>query len=146
MIDMSRIYQEIELEYSKEKVFNLINQIEEYPEFVPGCKGARVLSRDGNIVEAELLISKGGYSESLVTRNTSYSYDCIKIELLRGPLKSLSGGWDLKYVQQNKTKIILDLNMIVKGNFLDIIISNVIEKLMHDMVEAFVTRARLVYG
>ncbi len=143
---MARIYQEIELEYSKKDVFKLINEIEKYPEFVPGCRGARMLAQKDNIIEAELLISKSGYTESLVTRNTHYPYDSIKIELVRGPIKNLSGGWNLTYIQEDRTKVILDLDIVLKGNFLDIVFANIIESMMSDMVRSFVGRARVVYG
>ena len=50
-------------------MYDIVTDIEAYPEFLPWCTGSRIISRVGNIVEAELLIAKGGFKNSFATRN-----------------------------------------------------------------------------
>ena len=51
------------------RMFQLINDVEKYPEFVPGCTAARVVSRKGNEMVASLNIKRGPLHAEFTTRN-----------------------------------------------------------------------------
>jgi len=74
-------------------MFDLVNDIEKYPEFLHWCTGARIDSRNGNTIEATLDISVLGFQRSFRTRNTLRSPDRIALELVSGPFRRLRGEW-----------------------------------------------------
>ena len=55
------------VKFSANQMFDLVNDIEDYPNFLPWCSGSRIIRRGEGIVEAELLISKGGFKKSFST-------------------------------------------------------------------------------
>ena len=57
------------VKYSAQQMFDLVNDIESYPQFLPWCSGSRIIKRVDDIVEAELQISKGGFKKAFSTRN-----------------------------------------------------------------------------
>ena len=79
--------------YSAEQMFDLVNDIEKYPEFLHWCRGARVDVRQGNTIEATLDIGVLGFQRSFRTRNTLRRPDRISIELVSGPFRRLRGEW-----------------------------------------------------
>ena len=46
------------VKFSAQQMFDLVNNIEAYPQFLPWCSGSRIIKREDDIVEAELLISQ----------------------------------------------------------------------------------------
>ncbi|MGR9052054.1 MAG: type II toxin-antitoxin system RatA family toxin, partial [Gammaproteobacteria bacterium] len=71
--------------FSAQKMYALVDDIEAYPEFLPWCEGSRIIKRHEDIVEAELMIAKGGFKKSFSTRNTLDSGGRITMALLNGP-------------------------------------------------------------
>jgi hypothetical protein len=74
-------------------MFDLVNDIEKYPEFLQWCSGARVDVRQGSTIEATLDIAVLGFQRSFRTRNTLRSPDRISLELVSGPFRRLRGEW-----------------------------------------------------
>lgn len=79
------------LPYTAEQVFQLVDDIEAYPQFMDGCVRAQVLSRDKNCVEARLDLERAGITQSFATRNQLQPPHTIELELLEGPFDSFSG-------------------------------------------------------
>ena len=80
---------------SQQRMFELINDVERYPEFVPGCTAARVLERSAQVVHAELTVGSGLLSATCSTANRLHPFHMIELQLESGPLKSLHGRWTL---------------------------------------------------
>jgi ribosome-associated toxin RatA of RatAB toxin-antitoxin module len=74
-----------------ERMYELINDIGSYPEFVPGCTGAQVLARGAGYLEARLEVGSGPLRTAFTTRNTLEPFHRITMDLVEGPLKSLHG-------------------------------------------------------
>lgn len=91
------------VKHSAEAMFDLVNDVEAYPQFMPGCVEARVISRDGDggdgggesqVVLAELCLSKAGISRRITTRNRLLRPRSITMQLERGDLASLDARWE----------------------------------------------------
>ena len=82
------------VKYSARQMFDLVNDIETYPTFLPWCSGSRIIKRQDDFVEAELMISKGGFNKSFSTRNTIDEGGRITVSLLNGPFSYLEGVWN----------------------------------------------------
>ena len=74
-------------------MFDLVDDIESYTEFLPWCDHSEILSRQGSNVEATLELHKGAVSKTFTTRNSNTRPDSIDIALMGGPFRHLAGGW-----------------------------------------------------
>jgi ribosome-associated toxin RatA of RatAB toxin-antitoxin module len=130
---------------SPEHMFELINDVARYPDFVPGCAAAEVLERGADSLLARLTVGNGALRTTFVTRNRLLAPHAIDMELEEGPLRSLSGKWRLTPVAAGDVvgcRVDLDLTFEVQGGLLGMAMGPMIERVAGSLVDAFVTRAR----
>ena len=131
-----------------ERMLELINDIESYPRFVPGCTSARVLARHPDRIEARLEVGRGPVRTAFTTRNRIESAQRVIMELVEGPFRSLHGTWTLKPVPgPDGTSVLgcrveLDLAFELAGGLASLALGPLIERTASSLVDAFVRRAR----
>ncbi len=126
-------------------MFDLINDVERYPEFVPGCSAAQVLERGADTLRARLTVGSGPLRTSFVTRNRLQVPHAIDMELDEGPLRSLTGRWRLTPVAAGDVtgcRVDLDLTFEVERGLAGLALGPMIERLAGSLVDAFIARAR----
>ncbi|MGZ8187500.1 MAG: type II toxin-antitoxin system RatA family toxin [Methylosarcina sp.] len=134
------------VKFSAQQMFDLVNDIESYPEFLPWCSGSRIIKREDDIVEAELIISKGGFNKTFSTRNTLVRGSRITLSLLNGPFSSLEGTWDFIPLREDASKITLDLKFEMSGKLANLAFGTVFNQICNTMVASFTQRAKDVYA
>jgi ribosome-associated toxin RatA of RatAB toxin-antitoxin module len=134
------------VKFSAQQMFDLVNDIEAYPRFLPWCSGSRILKREGDIVEAELLISKGGFKKSFSTRNIIDEGGRITVSLLEGPFSYLEGTWDFMPLREDASKISLNLEFEMPGLLANLAFGAVFNQICNTMVSSFTQRAKEIYG
>lgn len=134
------------VKFSAQQMFDLVNDIDAYPKFLPWCSGSRIIKREGNIVEAELMISKGGFKKSFSTRNLNEEGRKITVALLEGPFSSLQGVWEFMPLREDASKISLDLEFEMSGKLASLAFGAVFNQICNTMVSSFTARAKEVYG
>ena len=134
------------VKYSAQKMFDLVDNIEAYPEFLPWCSDSRILSRKDDVVEAELIIAKGGFKKSFATRNLLDHGGRITIALLNGPFTHLEGKWDFMPLREDASKISLDLEFEMSGKLASLAFGAVFNQICNTMVASFTERAKEIYG
>ncbi len=130
---------------SPQRMFELINDVERYPAFVPACTAARVLERSPEELHAELTVGAGLLKTTFSTRNRLHPPERIEMRLESGPLKSLNGRWTLTPVAAGSVqgcRVELDLTFEPQGGLAALALAPVIERLASSLVDAFVARAR----
>jgi ribosome-associated toxin RatA of RatAB toxin-antitoxin module len=133
---------------SPQHMFELINDIERYPEFVPGCSGASVLERSPDSLRAKLTVGSGAFRTSFVTRNRLAPHTHIHMTLDEGPFRSLDGVWTLTPVAQPGSdallgcRVELQLRFELKGGIANLALGPAIERMASTLVDAFAARAR----
>ena len=132
--------------YSCKQMFDLVNDIPAYPEFVPGCSGARILDQAEQRIDAELQISKAGIQQRFATRNQLHEPHRIDLQLLSGPFKSLQGAWHFEALDESSCKVILRLDFEFSSRMLQFAFGKVFDEVNKRMVDSFAKRARVVYG
>ena len=125
-----------------EAVYALVADVRSYPLFVPGCAGAEVLEEHDDVVVARLKVQKGPLSTHLATRNRMVPPSAIHMELVEGPLSSLTGTWSLVPVGEAGCRIELRLEYAFANALKAAIFEPLIEATAGAMVQAFVTRAQ----
>lgn len=139
------------LPYSPQQLFALVVDVEKYPEFLPWCRGARVVSReaDGAFL-GELIISFSHLTERYTSRVTSIAPDgtkegTIEVALVSGPFTHLNNHW--RFVPHaDGCEIHLDLDFEFKSKLLDKMLGGMFGRACEKMVGAFTARAEALYG
>jgi len=134
------------VKYSANQMYDIVDDIESYPDFLPWCSGSKILLREGNVVEAELHISKAGFDKSFATRNTNDGHGKLFMTLLDGPFSSLEGIWDFMPLREDASKISLDLEFEMNSKFASLAFGPVFNQICNTMVKSFTDRAKQVYG
>lgn len=132
--------------YSAQQMFELVNAVADYPQFLPGCSSARIISQSEQDMVACLEVSKAGISHSFTTRNIFYPYQRIDMQLVDGPFRHLNGGWEFQPLSEHACKVILKLEFEFSSKLIQFAFGKVFNELTARMVNAFTLRAKQVYG
>lgn len=140
--------------YPAEAMFTLIADVEAYPRFLPGCTASAILSREPGGLVASLSLSKGPFSSRFTTRNTLEPPHRLVMELVEGPFSSLHGEWTVTPLAApgdaasaaRGSRIDLRVRFQFAGTARDLLLGPAFELTCSGLVDAFVERARVVYG
>jgi ribosome-associated toxin RatA of RatAB toxin-antitoxin module len=143
---MAVVHKSVLLAYSAEQMFALVNNIEEYPKFLPWCGGAEVKQRDGDHVVAALNINYHGIKQTFTTENRNNPPHAINMTLVEGPFKHLDGTWEFKSLRSDACKIEFHLHYEFSNRMLEHIIGPVFSMIANSFVDSFSKRAEQVYG
>ncbi|OBT16818.1 ubiquinone-binding protein [Vibrio sp. UCD-FRSSP16_10] len=131
--------------FSAEQMFNLVNDVARYPEFLPGCSGSKVHEADESKMIASVDVSKAGISKTFTTHNVLHSGRVIEMNLVDGPFKQLKGGWFFTPLDESACKIELKLEFEFTSRMVELAFGKVFNELTSNMVNAFTQRAKQVY-
>ncbi|MDO4233024.1 MAG: type II toxin-antitoxin system RatA family toxin [Lautropia sp.] len=132
--------------YSAESMFDLVEQAEHYPDFLPWCGGATVLSRTDTSMVATITISFKGLRQSFTTENVHQRPTSIQLKLRDGPFRHLQGGWTFKPLAADACRIDLQLDYDAGSGLLGKVLGPVFGHIANTMVDAFVKQAEKRYG
>ena len=127
-------------------MFDLVNDIEAYPQFIPNCVGAVVKSQTDDVVEAELTLSKAGMVHRFCTKNTLTRPYKMALTLLSGPFKQFDGVWKFKPIGDNGCEVTFDLTFDFANMLLNMTAGKWMEDLAGQQVAIICQRAQTVYG
>ncbi|MEE9492954.1 MAG: type II toxin-antitoxin system RatA family toxin [Gammaproteobacteria bacterium] len=143
---MTTINKSVLIPYSPTEMFELVNAIEIYPEFLPWCKRTKVLSRDNEEVKAAITLSKSGVEKTFTTSNRIQPGKMIEMKLIEGPFKRLGGFWRFDPLGDEGCKVSLDMEFEFSNRILDRVIGPVFSQIANSLVDSFHKRAVEVYG
>jgi coenzyme Q-binding protein COQ10 len=133
------------LPYTPAEMFDLVADIEKYPEFLPWCVGTRIRSREGSLVVADMIIGYKMFRESFTSRVTLSKPDRIDVEYSDGPFRYLHNHWIFE-PDGKGTCIDFFVDFEFKSRILQAMIGVVSGEAVRIMVNAFERRAETVYG
>ena len=143
---MTSIHRSALVEYSDQQMFDLVNAIEHYPEFMPGCVSATVLSQSSTELIGELCLSKAGISQQFTTRNQLFRPQRIEMNLVEGPFKSFSSQWTFTALTDSACKVALEMEFEFTSGLMDFAMEKLFSSSANHQVDAIVQRAHEVYG
>ncbi|OZG71684.1 ubiquinone-binding protein [Hahella sp. CCB-MM4] len=132
--------------YSAERMYDLVNDVQAYPEFLPWCGRTWVLESHGSEMVARIEVRKGGVVQAFTTRNSLVRPEKIHLSLVEGPFKSLEGIWRFAELDDNACKVILELNFELSKAIAGIALGPIFSQATGTMVDAFCRRAKDIYG
>ncbi len=133
------------LPYTPAQLFDLVAGIERYPEFLPWCKGARILERQGNIITADLIIGYKMFQEKFTSVVTLDPPQAISVSYKSGPLAHLTNEWGFKPAGKG-CELSFHVDFDFRSSLLRSAMEMFFDKALRKMVAAFEARAEELYG
>ncbi len=134
------------VKHSAEKMYRLVDGVEDYPDFLPWCGGSRVIRRTANETVGEIVIARAGFHKTFSTQNHNVPYGRIELKLRDGPFSHLEGVWSFNALREDACKISLDMEFEFSSKLANIAFSKIFEHICSTMIESFCKRADEVYG
>ncbi len=131
--------------YTPEQLFDLVADVGKYPQFLPWCVGARVRTRTETELVADLIIGFGPFRESFTSRVTLERPSHIHVRYENGPFRYLNNHWRFHpHPEGCEVEFFVDFEF--RSRILQAAIGVVFNEAVRLMVNAFLKRARVVYG
>lgn len=131
--------------YRPEQLFDLVADVGKYPQFLPWCVAARVRTRTGDLLNADLTIGFGPFRESFASRVTLQPHERIDVSYERGPFRYLNNHW-IFAPDANGCQVNFFVDFEFRSRILQGAIGVVFHEAVRRMVNAFELRARVIYG
>ncbi|AQS38973.1 oligoketide cyclase/lipid transport protein [Shewanella psychrophila] len=142
---MPQLSRSVLVRFSAMQMYEIVNDVESYKEFLPGCVGGKVLEFDGETMLASVDVSKAGISKTFTTRNQVIPGKSIQLSLENGPFKHLLGEWRFTELTEDACKIDFELSFEFSSSIVELAFGKVFKELMSSMVTAFTGRAKVIY-
>ena len=131
--------------YTPEQMFDLVSNVDAYPDFIPWCTDAHAVPFSENTVDASLVFSTGPLNKTFTTRNTLEAPNAILLHLVDGPFKTLEGAWRFNAMPDG-CEVRLGLSFTYANRLIAGAIGLVFEQAVATMLPCFIQRAKEMYG
>ena len=132
--------------YTQKEMFDLVSDVDSYPDFLPWCCGAETLLHEDDHVDARIEFHVGGIKKSFTTRNRHIDHELIEMQLLDGPFSELEGRWEFVPLGNDGCRIALKLQYDFSSRMVRMVTAPVFGQIANSLVAAFQKRAVEVYG
>src|SRR3569623_2643598 len=132
--------------YSPAEMYALVDDVAVYPQFLPWCKNARVLSRNDDEVRASLALARGGFEKSFTTCNRLQKNKMIVMRLAEGPFRHLEGYWRFEAIGEQACKVSLDMDFEFANKLVGLAMGPLFNQIANTHIDSFCKRAIDVYG
>ncbi|HYA75612.1 MAG TPA: type II toxin-antitoxin system RatA family toxin [Burkholderiaceae bacterium] len=144
---MHRVHRSVIVPYSRAQMFALVQDIAQYPRFLPWCAASHVRPQSSEeLVEARIEIAYMGVRSHFTTSNLNRFPESITLTLVDGPFRDLRGEWSFRALGEDACKVSLDLHYRFAAGLLGRAIAPVFDRVANSLVDAFAARAQDLYG
>ena len=123
-------------------LYQLVEDVERFPQFVPGCTAALVLERGADEMIARLAVRHGPLRTEFTTRNRLEPGRSVQMHLVDGPFRVLEGRWTFTPVASNGCRIELAMRFQFSNALKSALFEPLFEETAASLVRAFVARAQ----
>lgn len=135
------------LPHTSHEMFTLVSDVARYPEFLPWCSGARILSENDETIIAELSIGYKMISEKFVSRvHLDPESKTIHVNYISGPLKYLRNEWRFRDMPENSCRVDFFVHFEFSNPILSKMMNMFFDVAFRRMVQSFENRAEEIYG
>ena len=143
---MKKVEKNVLVLHSAKQMFDLVDKVEDYPNFLPWYSKTEVIERKDKELKARLFMDYMGVRQSVATHNHNIPGSEIRMDLLEGPFKTLRGTWKFIDLGGDMCKIEFRLEYDFSNMLLSTVISPVFNHLSGTLVDAFVKEADRRYA
>jgi coenzyme Q-binding protein COQ10 len=134
-----------QVSYRPEQLFDLVADVEKYPQFLPWCVQARVRRQSEAESLADMTIGFGPFRESFTSRVRLERPQRIRVSYENGPFRYLKNEWGF-VAEPRGCRVDFFVDFELRSRVLQLAIGVVFHEAVRRMVQAFLRRAREVYG
>ena len=138
---MKKIYKEEDINIDIETIFNLINDIKSYPNYLPWCTKTEVTKRPDHSIIGKIFISKSFIKWNFSTKNIIKKNESISLELVDGPFERLNGNWSFSMIDEFNTRVSLEINYKFKSSLIELSIEPIFTSIMNSILKSFIQEA-----
>jgi len=131
--------------YTAAQMFALVNDVARYPEFLPWCVDARAEDTAAGERIATLKVERGVLRTEFTTRNTLLQDAQIRMQLMHGPFRDLTGEWRFEPIGTRGSRVHFRVEFEFKNRLTAHAFNAVFEAIYGSTVDAFVKRAQKIY-
>lgn len=136
--------------YKPAAIYQLVMDVETYPQFLPWCAALRVLSREKAGLIAEMVVRHKGLSERFISRVLGTPPEAgspgrVEVTLVEGPFSHLYNRWDLVPIPEG-TRIDFTIDFAFRSAVLEKLMGFFFTSAFKKMVAAFEARAKALYS
>jgi coenzyme Q-binding protein COQ10 len=132
--------------FTPEQLFDLVVDVEKYPEFLPWCRGAAITAQHEDGFEADLAIGFHLLRASYCSRITHHRPTRIDVKLVRGPFRYLVNHWRFQELGRQKTEIDFEVDFEFRSTVFSKAMSPLFGVAVQRMVHEFERRAQRLYS
>ena len=143
---MANVQKSLLIQHSAQRMYDLVTDIEKYPEFLPWCGGVEIFQSTPELMEAKININFKGVKQYFHTKNFQKAPTNIDMTFVSGPFKKFEGHWIFTSLAEDACKIEFSLHYEFSNFVLDKLIGPVFSVIANTFVNGFVKRANDLYG
>ena len=143
---MHSVERSVLVPHSAAQMFDLVADVEKYPQFMPWCGGASVSHRDEHGMQASITIALAGIKQTFTTRNSHLYPDKIELELVDGPFSMLKGEWLVNALAEDACKVVFTLQYEFSSRTLETLVGPIFNRIATSFIDSFTQRALSCYG
>ena len=143
---MALVEKSVLIERTPAQMFELVDRVEDYPQFLPWCGGVDLSERTATRTVAKLHINYHGIKSHFSTENEKQAPHLMNIRLIDGPLSRMDGQWRFIALGDVACKIEFRLHYEFSSRLLEKVLSPVFNHISNTFVESFIQRAQKIYG
>ena len=143
---MHHVEKSVLVEYSVQQMFDLVEDIESYPDFLPWCSQTQVDYRDETRTVATMHGNLHGFKAHFTTENAKTPPFWMDMKLVNGPFRHLHGEWRFKPLGENACKIEFQITYQFSNKLFEKMAGPFFGQVTNTFVEAFLKRARQLHG
>ena len=132
--------------FSPEQMFDLVIDVERYPEFLPWVAAAELHEKSDRDLLASMEMQRGGMRERFTTRNEFERPGFMDMQLVRGPFRVLDGRWTFTPIADAGTRIELAMRFEFANPVVSLLFGKAFEQSCNTLIDAFIARARALHG
>jgi len=126
-------------------MFDLVDRVERYPEFLPWCGGSQVIEEHAGGKTARIDIDYHHIKAHFTTDNVNRAPESIVVTLRDGPFRLLHGEWRFQRLSEDACKVEFELAYEFATPVLEMVVGAVFSHIANTFIDAFVRRAESVY-
>ena len=134
------------LPYTPEQLYELVANVEQYPQFLPWCKACRITKREGDTFHADLVIAFKIFRERFTSKVKLIPETGVDVEYINGPFRYLNNHWRFEPAEDGGCIVDFFVDFEFKSRILQNLIGLLFEEAVRRMVAAFEKRAEQLYG
>lgn len=131
--------------YSAKQMYALINDVNAYKDFIPGCVNSGIKNQTDSEMVAFMEIEKLGIKKSFTTRNRLVQDAVIEMHLVDGPFKQLEGKWTFTPLSDTTCKIAFDIEFEFKNKLIELAFCPIFKEIISNLINVFSQRAKHIY-